>query len=216
MHRCRNGLMFGLMHLNIGQFFYASIIGVLLGLIVMVSESIIPAMIVHFTNNFLNTYFDFASYNNWPGANIFDLINSFRYNNSPIIVFAVSLLIVMVVLIGIIYIIKRLFIERKLVAMRDRLRYKVLQDYYFKNWEQGNETPIINNEQIDAMIMEMQNDWFKLMAEHKDQININNMEFLNDVEIDDEKPTLRQKIFFYGALVLAALVTVFTFIWGIL
>ena len=211
-----SGLMFGLMHLNIGQFFYASIVGVLLAFIVVVSDSIVPAIIVHFTNNFLNTYFDFASFNNWPGAGIFDAINAFRYNNSPIFVFMVSLIVVMAVVMGIAYILKKFFTERKIIAIRDRLRFKVLEEYYLSNWEKGSETPIINNDQVDLMIMEMQQDWLQLMKEHGDHKVEFNIEFLNDTELEGKKPTLRQNIFLYGAVVLATLVTIFTFIWGIL
>lgn len=212
-----SGLMFGLMHLNIGQFFYASIIGILLAFVVVMSDSIIPAIIVHFTNNFLNTYFDFATYNNWPGAGVFDAINAFRYNNSPIIVFVVSLMVITAVLTGIAYILKKFFTERKVYAIRDRLRMKVLEEYYLSNWAKGNEVPLLNNEQLDDMIIGMQQDWMQLLAElgprEKQEFNI---EFLNDTDVEENKPTLKQNIFFYGALVLSILITIFTLIWGLL
>lgn len=46
-----NGLFFGIMHLNVHQFFYAFVIGYLLTFIVHHMKSIIPAMIVHFFIN---------------------------------------------------------------------------------------------------------------------------------------------------------------------
>lgn len=46
-----NGLFFGIMHLNLHQFFYAFVIGYLLTFIVHHMKSIIPAMIVHFFIN---------------------------------------------------------------------------------------------------------------------------------------------------------------------
>lgn len=212
-----SGIMFGLMHLNIGQFFYASIVGVLLAVLVVVSESIVPAIIVHFTNNFLNTYFDFAAFNNWPGAGLFDTINAFRQSNSPIFVFLISLIVVMAVVVGIAYILKKFFNERKIYAIRGRIRYKVLEEYYLSNWAKGNETPLLNNDQVDAMIVDMQEDWLQLMKEYSSEHKVEyNIEFLNDTDVESKRATLKQNIFFYGALVLSVLVTIFTLIWGLL
>lgn len=211
-----SGLMFGLMHLNISQFFYASIVGVLLAFIVIVSDSIVPAIIVHFTNNFLNTYVDFAAYNNWPGAGLFDTINAFRQNNSPILVFVVSLFMVMAVVVGIAYILKIFFTERKVFAIRERMRYKLIEDYYFSNWSKGNKVPLLDSNQVEIMMLEMQQMWLQLMQEnggHKTEFNI---EFLNDVDVKDKHPTLKQNIFFYGALILGIIITIFTLIWGLL
>ncbi len=46
------GLMFGAMHLNIFTMFETGVLGVLMGLLTVSSGSIIPAVIMHFTNNF--------------------------------------------------------------------------------------------------------------------------------------------------------------------
>lgn len=45
------GLMFGGMHLNIFSFFQTSVLGIILGILVLRSGSIFPAMIMHFANN---------------------------------------------------------------------------------------------------------------------------------------------------------------------
>ena len=46
-----SALMFGLIHFNIQQFFYAFIIGLILGFVSVVAKNIYPAIIIHFINN---------------------------------------------------------------------------------------------------------------------------------------------------------------------
>ena len=52
-----SSVLFGLMHLNISQVFYATILGLLMGLVATMTRSIWPAVILHFTNNFVNVFF---------------------------------------------------------------------------------------------------------------------------------------------------------------
>lgn len=74
-----SGLLFGLMHMNIEQFFYASLIGFYLGFLALHTDSIWPGVIIHFTNNALATFFGFASFHNWA---ISDFVNSVTTINS--------------------------------------------------------------------------------------------------------------------------------------
>ena len=46
-----SGLLFGLMHLNINQFFYAFVVGMLLATVALITRSIWPSVIIHFINN---------------------------------------------------------------------------------------------------------------------------------------------------------------------
>lgn len=55
------GVIFGLFHQNITQFFYPMVFGFLMALLVMRTKSIYPAMLVHFMNNALSVYIDYAS-----------------------------------------------------------------------------------------------------------------------------------------------------------
>ena len=55
-----SALLFGLLHFNINQVAYAFVIGLILGFVAVVSKNIYPAMIIHFTNNFISVYLDFA------------------------------------------------------------------------------------------------------------------------------------------------------------
>lgn len=63
-----SSVLFGLMHMNINQCFYAIFIGLIIGFVSGSSGSIFPAMILHFMNNFLNTYMSYAINGNWVGG----------------------------------------------------------------------------------------------------------------------------------------------------
>ena len=53
-----SALLFGLMHGNIPQFVFAFILGIGLGLCVIISNSVWPAIIAHFINNFMSIILD--------------------------------------------------------------------------------------------------------------------------------------------------------------
>ena len=105
-----SGLLFGLMHLNISQFFYATLIGCLLVVLVMASGSIIPAMIVHFMNNLINVYLSYAEDLNLP---LRKTVNSLGGLLTGYGVLSILLLIVLiaVALFGLVFLIKALFKE---------------------------------------------------------------------------------------------------------
>ena len=90
-----SSVLFGLMHLNIEQFFYASVLGAFMGGLCISTNSIVPGMIIHFMNNAINTYLDFASANNLFLGDLSNKISNFMSQNS----FIVSMLLVLVVLV---------------------------------------------------------------------------------------------------------------------
>jgi len=55
-----SALLFGLLHLNIEQFFYASIIGLFLGFLTLSTNSIYPAIIIHFMNNTMSIILSYS------------------------------------------------------------------------------------------------------------------------------------------------------------
>lgn len=80
-----SGFMFALMHQNIVQFFYAFAGGVFLGMITVKSGSIIPAMIMHFYNNFISVILEYS--------NQVDNFYSIFYNN---MILKFSLIVILV------------------------------------------------------------------------------------------------------------------------
>ena len=69
-----SSLLFGLMHMNIGQFFYATALGWFMAVTALSASSLWGSIIVHFTNNALATYFSFAEELKLPGANLMNYL----------------------------------------------------------------------------------------------------------------------------------------------
>jgi membrane protease YdiL (CAAX protease family) len=65
-------ILFGLMHLNIEQFFYAAILGWFMCMAVLASRSVWVGVIIHFTNNAISTYLSYSSELNLPGLGLLD------------------------------------------------------------------------------------------------------------------------------------------------
>jgi membrane protease YdiL (CAAX protease family) len=95
-----SALLFGLMHFNINQVFYAFLIGLLLGFLTVISKSIWPAIIIHFINNFFSVIFGYLTDNNLPGKQVYEVINFIFKGN-----FFVALIKCLVVLAALIAII---------------------------------------------------------------------------------------------------------------
>lgn len=73
-----SSVLFGLIHANFGQIPFAFIGGLILGFLTVRLNSILPAMIIHFLNNFSATIFDiikknFGSYYQTLAQNLFSL-----------------------------------------------------------------------------------------------------------------------------------------------
>lgn len=76
------GVIFGLFHQNITQTFYTFLFGMLMALLVLETKSIFPGMIVHFLNNGLSVYLDYAdAYKFLPLGGFFDAVNDMLVNN---------------------------------------------------------------------------------------------------------------------------------------
>ncbi|MDR3318198.1 MAG: CPBP family intramembrane metalloprotease [Clostridiales bacterium] len=71
-------LFFGLFHGNVMQTVYTFFAGFTMGLLFVKTKSIFPSMIVHFVNNFMSVYLDYASSAGLPFGDTFAFIqNSF-------------------------------------------------------------------------------------------------------------------------------------------
>lgn len=71
------GIIFGLFHQNIRQFFYTALFGALAAFLTVRLKSLYPAMLMHFCNNFCSVFFDYASKYKWAlGGGFYSLINS--------------------------------------------------------------------------------------------------------------------------------------------
>lgn len=106
-----SSILFGLTHLNIRQFFYAAILGFLMGYVSLVANSIIPSIIIHFMNNFLSTYFYYGTHLNWPLAKFINFVTNI-FLNDVFIFISTSTVSVALLLLAYQYLTKQLQKER--------------------------------------------------------------------------------------------------------
>lgn len=92
-------IAFGLFHQSITQFFYTAAFGILFAYLVYVTRSIWPGVIVHFLNNFLGTYIDFAGDYNWFLGDFYTMLNSIIVSNYLGFILLIAGLIVTIIIV---------------------------------------------------------------------------------------------------------------------
>lgn len=200
-----SSLCFGLMHLNIVQVFYATILGLLIGFVSIVGKSIYPAMIIHFVNNFMNVYLTFASHNDWPLGNFYDVINEFLSTN-----FFFAMLVVIMILSLLVFCLIKLILNLLKVTSFESFKNVI------NNVRKSMHKESANVESIDELgELHYLTDMEPILVEQLGKPRTNSEILFNDI-YPKEKLYLRDKIFIICTIFLGSLITIFTFIWGIL
>lgn len=199
-----SSLFFGLMHLNINQFFYATILGFIISISVVASKNILPAIIVHFMNNFLNTYFSFASHNNWVLGDLPSLIENFIYGgNSVFSYFITSLLSLACIMMLLVLLFTWLFKETRIKGV-----VNMLADISNINRQYQSGNVIMTKNMVDMYNLN------KLMGDYNIK-SLNKMIF-TDLESRPRKLEKMEILFLVACIVVGGFVTLSTFIWGVL
>ncbi len=181
-----SSILFGLIHLNINQFFYAAILGFFIGYVGLVSDSIFPCMIIHFMNNALSTYFYYGSFMNWPIATFFNNFEAMLATNLALFVIFVSLMIFLLI------VCYRCLVK---AMMKERARIDINQ--------------IINYLKANNLTME----------EAQEKINQINIVLKQSFELNktkDKNRNFASKVFIISSFVLGVLITISSFIWGLI
>ena len=199
-----SSLLFGLMHLNINQFFYATVLGFIIALTAIISKNIFPAIIIHFMNNFLSVYFEFSMANNWFGNKIYVFFTSFLYSENFISFFITNCLVLLSLIAVIVFLFTFLLKETRIKNVQKTMKdiAKINQEYD-KGGVYQNNPNMVNLHQLN-----------QLMGQYNFK-SLNSMVF-TDLEIRTQKSTALEKIALISCFVVGILVTVFTFIWGII
>ena len=202
-----SSLLFGLVHFNINQFFYAFVLGLLMAFVAIVSRSIFPSMIIHFVNNFISIYLTAAEEYGWVGKNFYNDLNILLKNSNPFVSFLLSFVILIAVVALLIWLISRLY---KITTLNKVKR--VINSIYTDEDKALTNSPIM----FEKSRM-MQN-----MLENQTTLNLNFEEMKSPIDMVLPKqktiitPRYYDNLFLISALVLGVLVTVFTFVWGVL
>lgn len=180
-------LLFGLMHMNVGQFFFATILGWFLCMAVLSSKSLWVGIIIHFTNNAISVYMSYAEELNLPGTDV--LINILA---NPII-FVLTILVVIIVIGGIL----RRMGQESFEKNRDlyTVRYLAAQNQF-------------NNEDFEQVkgalgkVIKNMPTWKAIFAY---------------VETYDRPQSLKplERALLVSTFMLGTLLTILTFVWGV-
>lgn len=194
-----SSVLFGLMHMNISQFFYATILGLLMGVVAVMTRSIWPAVIIHFCNNFLNVLSDYLSYTEFSSFSISNIVNNIA--SQSFVLFVVFVVVAVTLsIIGILILLKKLFLYtgfKNYNQMFDDIESKLRQ----------------NNENVTDSEIVMVFEKFVFP-------NLKNPTNIFDLYINDKGQyfdfSFKYKIPMISCIVLGTLITVFTFIWGVI
>ncbi len=203
-----SSLLFGLMHMNVNQFFYATILGFIIGVAVIISKSIWPGIIIHFMNNYLSTYFSFAMQNGnrWPLGNFTEWLSSMLYGDGSIFSLFIRSVLFMALILGLIVF---LFV-RLLRHTRIKKVENMLHDISSINGELDGEADGVKNGELSYNM----NSINKIMGEYNIK-SVGHMIF-TDLEEMYHKPSILEQACLISCIVLGSFVTISTFIWGVL
>ena len=203
-----SSILFALMHYNVEQVFYAFVIGLILGFVSVVAKNIYPVIIIHFINNGIATYIDFAKNRGWIFGDILDRLQEFLISNNPVFVFfviSIVMIVVVVLLCLLIWLLYKQTIVRKV--------NKAVNKAYAKVSVFNHNKPIRVGEEQEA-ILEMLESSTLLNLDYKSMDNP--IDVVMPKEKSRYKPTLKDRVFLWGAIALGALVTIFTYVWGMI
>ena len=204
-----SGVLFGLMHLNIEQCFYATIIGFLFAFVAILTDSIFPTMIMHFVNNALSVLFSFARVNGSPIGRIFDYALEWCQSMGPLLAFAIIFFVISfsVLLLG--FLVAKLLKEtrmQRISEMADTVVKQQLRKQLFQGTSLEGQQPEPTSDEITV--------------ENRSTVGtkvVFDVKLVGDLFLRRKyKPTFKDNIFMYGSMFLGVIITIFTFIWGIL
>ena len=208
------GLLFGLLHLNIEQFFYATIIGFFLGYITIISDNIYPAIIVHFLNNGIGVLMSYSSFHGVNLGVMFSWIDYNLINNTFVgLVFVIALIVLLLFALN--ALVKALFKETSLKSvtkLNQVIFNQFLRDSYFKDIAK------IQDENSGNLAEFMPFDEFDKMY-HQTNYFLGNSSTIDMKLMQDNTNTSMDtttKILLIATFVLTISVTILTFILGVI
>lgn len=201
-----SALLFGLLHFSIQKFFYAFVIGLILGLISVVAKNIWPGIIIHFLNNGISVYLDYARANDWFLGDLLTGLNTWLVETEFVAVFISSMFFAFVILGLLILFVWLLYKQSMLLKVK-----KALDKVYKYSDYVSSSKVVINRDSVFFDLLE-NNTLLNLRHRPKD----NPIDIVLPKEKSRYKLSFKDNIFMIGSIVLGALITIFTYIWGLL
>ena len=199
-------LLFGLMHMNIEQFFYASLMGALFAFLTISTGSIVPAIIVHFMNNAISTYISYANFNGYWLGDFYSNLGSI-FNQGFGVALSLIFVIILISVLALALLIYLLIKQTKVKKVQN-IAEKIAKDELKNNLFEGVEgAPQAESEVFYEKEVKIVGD------KHMVKLAIAIEDFNYPIKMS-VKPTFSEKIFFYANIFLGVAVTLSTFIWG--
>lgn len=208
-----SGVLFGLLHMNIEQVFYAMIIGIFFGYLCAGSNSIYPCMIVHFVNNAMSVIISFGRQKGWAIGNIFSYLSSIFTSNVllGLLLFFLFLCLLLLLAFEFTTFIFKHSIKYNFEKDQKVVKNMILRQNYLNEIENLKTGNVEEPKKEEVVFVNLQ-DFFKFLTQNQDQIRSETEEYkgkLKDLEI-------KTKVFMWGAFALSTIITIMTFIWGLL
>ena len=217
------GLLFGLMHFNILQFGYAFVVGIFFCFITLLTKSIYPAMIMHFVNNSISVCIDFAYNSAWMPSGILDFFSNILYGGNFLLGLLLNILLILLIGMLATYLIAQLFIEGK------KMQFKRFQKSFIKGLQENHlddNIDVKNKEQIMAIykqanMINLQQKLEQGTVTPQDLVQGMSTKKTAELMLSDNlnlpsKPKPMNYLFYYMAIFLGALGTIFFMILSII
>lgn len=208
-----SSLLFGFMHMNIEQFFYATLIGLLVGYIAIICDSIYPAIIVHFMNNAISVFAGYSSFNNLGFEKIIGAFNTVIQTN-----FILGFLIIIMFIIGLAMLLKillKLLFKETTVKNMESLQEKIMNQIKKENYLKELDA-VKNDREIESKNFISFEEFDKLYKQNNQEMGLMSKLEKDMLAEPNQKYNLLHKILFAGIFIISAGVTIFTFIWGVI
>lgn len=210
-----SSLLFGLLHLNIEQVFYATLIGLLVAYLTCITGSIFPAMIVHFMNNAMSVFMGFSSFHKLGFEIGFTYLNSWL-TQTPVLGMLFMIVLILALFFLLKFLIKLLFkhttcqrmadMEKQIVSQFEKEKYLI----ELAEAKKGNDVTIdlanMSEQDFERIYLE-QNERFFASSKIEHKLSYDRQPFkFNEIS----------KIILRTIFAIVTIITFFTFIWGIL
>lgn len=210
-----SSLLFGLLHLNIEQVFYATLIGLLVGYITCITNSIYPAMIIHFMNNAISVLMGFSSYHKLGLEIGFTYLNNWL-STSPILALLFMILLIVALFFLLKFLVKLLFkftTFKRMSQLEQVIVNQIEKEKYLKELQEATQGNEVN---IDLRNFS-QEDFERIYKEHNEKFFASD-EIERNINKDSQPFKLDKvsKIMLITTLAIVSILTVFTFIWGLI
>ncbi len=201
-----SAFLFGLIHFNINQFFYAFVIGLLMGLVTVASKTLWPAIIIHFTNNFLSVYLSAARTNGWFLQNFYDGITAVLQSSSLVLTLLTTFLMMLLIVLFVVYLIFELFKSTTVHNVN-----RALESVFGNKMPQSLYAPssVERHNILNEMLLTKSN--LNLNIDN----NTNPIDIVLPINRHAMKATVYDNVFLISSIILGGLITIFTFIWGV-